>query len=115
MSDQMTLLSTLRSVTPRPGSEAVLAEDVLAALRGAGLDPTHEAKLSRGRVDLRIGPIAIELKVKGSAERVLAQLARYAEDPEITSVILVTSSAKHRLMPSTVGGLPLTVVYLPRL
>lgn len=114
-SEHSLILSTLRTVIPRPGSEARLAEDVLAALRRAGLNPTHEATLTRGRVDLRVGSVAIELKVKGSVENVLAQLTRYAEDPTITEMILVTSSAKHRGIPSTVGGLPLSVVYLPRL
>jgi|SRR5690606_11270448 len=109
------VISILRGIVPRPGPESVLAEDVRAALRRAGLLPEVEVELTRGRVDLRVESIAVELKVQGAVDKVLAQLARYAEDPTIEVVLLVTSSAKLRAMPGSVGGKPLHVVYLPRL
>jgi hypothetical protein len=97
---------------PAPGARV---EDVRAALRGANLIPETEVALKRGRVDLRAGSTAIELKVQGTAERVLRQLTMYAEDPEIDDLVLVTSSAKLRSMPAQINGKPLFVVFLPRL
>jgi hypothetical protein len=109
------VLEILRRLVPRPGPESILVEDVRAALRGANLIPETEVALKRGRVDLRAGSTAIELKVQGTAERVLRQLTMYAEDPEIDDLVLVTSSAKLRSMPAQINGKPLFVVFLPRL
>jgi hypothetical protein len=109
------VISILRRLVPRPGPESILAEDVRAALAGADLLAQHEAQLSQGRVDLRVGAVAVELKVQGTVDKVLAQLRRYAADPEIAEVVLVTTSAKLRAMPAEIGGKPLHVVYLPRL
>jgi hypothetical protein len=109
------IISTLRSLNPRPGPESVLAEDVAAALRSAGLDVQRERELTRGRVDLCLGSVVIELKVQGTADAVLRQLQRYAHDPTVSTLVLVTTSAKHRAMPATLGPKPLHVIYLPRL
>lgn len=114
-SNSNSVVSILRRLVPRPGPESVLVEDVRAALRSAGLLPETEVALKRGRVDLRAGSTAIELKVQGSPDKVLRQLAMYAEDPEIDDLVLVTSSAKLRSMPAQINGKPLVVVFLPRL
>ncbi len=109
------VISILRRLVPRPGPEAVLVEDVRAALRRENLIPETEVALTKGRVDLRAGATAIELKVQGAAVNVIRQLARYAEDPTILDVVLVTSSAKLRAMPPEINGKPLYVVFIPRL
>jgi hypothetical protein len=109
------VISILRRLVPRPGPETVLVEDVRAALRSAGLLPETEVALTRGRVDLRANGTAIELKVQGTAEKVLRQLTMYAEDPTIVDLVLVTSSAKLRSMPAEINGKPVHVVFLPRL
>lgn len=109
------VITAIRKLTPRPGPESILAQDVTAALRAAGVEIQAESQISRGRVDLLAGATAIELKVQGSPAKVLEQLRRYADDPTVIDVVLVTTSAKHRSMPSSVGGKPLRVVYLPRL
>lgn len=109
------VISILGTLIPRPGPESFLAEDVHAALSRAGENSMREVPLTRGRVDLRVSGTAIELKVKGTAEAVEAQLRRYAEDPTVIDLVLVTTSAKLRSMPSTIGGKKLHVVYLPRL
>jgi hypothetical protein len=109
------VIQVLSAIVPRSGLEDQLAQDVRRALEGAGIPCESESELRTGRVDLRVGPVAIELKVSGTASRVLAQLTRYAKDPTIESVVLVTASAKHLAMPETIEGKPLQVVYLPRL
>jgi hypothetical protein len=108
------IMEVLRSITPRPGPERLLAEDVMHALTAAGMSPSSEAPLATGRADIMVGRVAIELKVQGTARAVLDQLTRYAEDETVTSVILVTTSARHR-MPISLAGKPLHVVHLPRL
>ena len=114
-SSARSVISILATLIPRSGPEAVLAEDVHAALSKAGENPMREVPLTRGRVDLRVGGTAIELKVQGTVEKVEAQLLRYAEDPTVIDLVLVTTSAKLRAMPSSIGGKKLHVVYLPRL
>jgi hypothetical protein len=109
------VVSILSQLVPRPGPESILVEDVRAALRGANLIPETEVALLRGRVDLRAGSTAIELKVQGTVDRVLRQLTMYAEDPAVIDLVLVTSSAKLRSMPAQINGKPLFVVFLPRL
>ncbi len=109
------VISALRKLSPRPGPEKVLAEDVRAALARAGLLAASEVQLTEGRVDLRVQGTAIELKVKGSPAAVLRQLQRYGRDETVVDVVLVTSSAKLRSMPAMVEGKPLHVVWLPRL
>lgn len=107
------LLAALRTIVPRPGPEAVLALDVQTKLRAEGYAVSVEHQLKMGRVDLRVGSTAIELKVKGSIASVFRQLEMYAADPSVENIVLVTSSAKHRAMPPL--SKPLFVVYLPRL
>lgn len=114
-SQREAVVEILSRLVPRPGPESILVEDVRAALRRADLIPETEVALKRGRVDLRAGSTAIELKVQGTADTVLRQLQMYAEDPAITDVVLVTSSSKLRSMPAQVHGKPLFVVFLPRL
>lgn len=109
------VVAILSRLVPRPGPESILVEDVRAALRRADLIPETEVALARGRVDLRAGSTAIELKVQGTAERVLRQLTMYAEDPAVEDLVLVTTSAKLRAMPAEIHGKPLYVVFLPRL
>lgn len=114
-SQREAVVEILSRLVPRPGPESILVEDVRAALRRANLIPETEVALKRGRVDLRAGSTAIELKVQGTAATVLRQLQMYASDPTITDLVLVTSSSKLRSMPSQVHGKPLVVVFLPRL
>lgn len=109
------VIAALSRVSPRPGPERVLSEDVRKALASAGLLTEAEVVLTEGRVDLRVQATAIELKVQGSPAAVLRQLQRYGRDASVVDVVLVTSSAKLRAMPSQVEGKTLHVVWLPRL
>lgn len=85
----------------------------------AGLRVTPEAVLAAGeRIDFIIGPIGIEVKIKGSTPQVLAQLQRYADTGKVRKLILVTSRAKHRSLAGTVltgptRQIPVTLARLP--
>lgn len=87
--------------------QAGLAE----ALTAAGRPVEREVRLGpRDRLDLLTGRTGIEVKVAGTADRVLAQLTRYAASDLVDDLILVTTRVRHRTLPDTVGGKPLRVV-----
>lgn len=110
------IVDVLSRCVPRLGPEKNLAEDIVQALTLSGISFRHEATLTTGRVDIRCGPIVVELKVQGSTKMVLQQLERYSKDHTVTSIVLVTTSRKiAATMPKSVGKKPLTVVYLLRL
>jgi hypothetical protein len=93
-------------------SEAMLQQAVSVALSEAGLAFERERSLShRDRIDFYCdGKVGIECKIDGSVTEVIRQLLRYAESEEIEGLVLVTSRAKHRRMPPTLGGKPVHVV-----
>lgn len=75
----------------------------------------REARLSaRDRVDFLVHAyeppaIALEVKVRGArVAATLAQLARYAEHPDVGALVLLTGKAG--AWPDAVGGKPLRVV-----
>lgn len=97
-------------------TEADLQAGIHAALVAAGLDAVREVRLSsRDRIDVLCGTVGIEVKVshagrRESAERITRQLTRYAEHDQITELVLVSSSPRHRRVPDAVAGVPVRVV-----
>lgn len=91
-------------------SEVELHEQLALVIGRAGIPVRREARLTpRDRVDLLVGDIAIEVKVKG--KRVpLEQLERYAEHDAVGGLLLVTTRAA--TLPPTIGGKPAAVVSL---
>lgn len=65
----------------------------------------------RDRLDFLLpGGVGIEVKVDGSLQALTRQLHRYAERPEITALIVVTSRRSHMQVPTLLCGKPVTVV-----
>lgn len=61
----------------------------------------------RNRIDfLTDDGVGIEVKVAGSLDAVTRQLTRYAAAPEVRALVLVTTIAKHRAVPTELGGKP---------
>ena len=56
--------------------------------------------------------IGIEVKVKGALAAVVRQLTRYAKDPSIDGLILVTTKASHHAVPRELEGKPVRLVSL---
>lgn len=97
----------------RYADEEQLQEGIEAALVASGVIPVREVRLTpRDRIDLMVGGIGIEVKVGSDAAAVLRQLRRYAASPEVTSLILVTSRARHAAIPDEIDGKPVRVVSL---
>lgn len=96
--------------------EEDLQAGIESLLRGAELPYIREARLSpRDRPDFFTKGLAIEIKVKGSRTNVLRQLMRYAKNEQVEEILLVTTRSSHRAMPETIGGVPLSVAYIPPL
>jgi hypothetical protein len=88
------------------GMEQALGERLPGAARA-------EVRLTpRDRIDFLVGRVGVEAKVAMSPDAVLRQLARYAEHPDVDDLLLVTTKATHRGLPTVVGGKPLQVLFL---
>jgi hypothetical protein len=107
-----TAAAALRVFRFRFGNEDDLQAGIADAL--APLPVEREVRLSpRDRVDhLLPGGVVIEVKVAGPADRVLAQLTRYAAHDRVTGLVLVTTRARHQDLPADLNGKPVEIVYL---
>jgi len=104
------LVSALGKYRYLVGSEADLQNGVEIALKGAGVTFERERVLGRDRVDFFAQGVAIELKVDGSLSDVTRQIHRYAQHPEVTAVLLVTTRVLHDRMPATMCEKPVRVL-----
>jgi hypothetical protein len=86
----------------------VLAQHVAPVEREVTLAP-------RCRIDILVGRVGIEIKVKGSVETVARQLQRYATTGRLDALVLATTRATHHTLPTELGGMPVTVVNLTHL
>lgn len=95
-------------------SEDDLQASIKTYLDSKEVYPEREARLSDGhsRIDLLAGGCGIEVKIEGSWANVVRQLTRYAKCREISSLVLVTSRAKHHHIPDQLCGKPLSLVSL---
>jgi hypothetical protein len=94
-------------------NEKELQRGIGMVLTEAGVVFVPEVSITRkDRIDFLVGKIGIEIKVGGSLAAVTRQLFRYAECPEIDSLVLVTTKQAHRNMPNEILGKPLHVVWL---
>lgn len=53
--------------------------------------------------------LGIEVKTKEPVKKVLRQLERYAQHPEITDLLLITSVPAHSKLPRTLNGKPVHI------
>ncbi len=109
------LCQVLQEASVRYATEAQMHLDLRAALKTAGIAHETELRLSdRNRVDLAVadagGWIVIEVKVRGKRTDVERQIARYAIDPAVVAVILVTSVIRHARLDSSYCMKPLHVI-----
>jgi hypothetical protein len=56
--------------------------------------------------------IAVEVKVRGTADQLERQVRRYLAHPEIAAVLIVTSRVRHRSLPVAIEGKPVRVVWV---
>lgn len=91
------VVGVLRSTRFLWSNEDELQAGLYAALVDAGLVAEREVRLDEvSRIDLRVGRVGIEVKVKGAWRDVLRQLERYTACEDLDAVVLVTARPLHR-------------------
>ena len=92
--------------------ERGLQDGVARVLEAAAIGFSREAALGDdGVIDFLIGDVGLEIKVGGSRAAVTRQMFRYAGSPQIASLVLVTTRARHTL-PALLRGKPVHVCHL---
>lgn len=105
------LCQTLRF---RGSREKDLQEALEGLLRANFSGVLREAQLEPGSiVDFLVSDVvAVEVKLDGSPMDVTRQLQRYAKNARVEAVVLVTTRAKHRAVPTALREKPVRVVWL---
>lgn len=125
---------TLTRFTFNPSNEAALQFAVQKVLHeeisGTGLLPSREIRTAGGRYDIAVidtfndfraigtlvrpAQIVLELKLKASPSAVERQAQRYAKQPDVDAVMVVSTSQVllSKLVPGTIGGKPFELVAL---
>ena len=98
-------------------TEDDLQRELATALAEAGIVAQREVRLSDGasRIDLLVGDVGIEVKIKGTWIEVTKQVQRYSRCSELSALVLVTTRAVHskvRLLELGGSPLPLRLVSL---
>jgi hypothetical protein len=107
------VIAALSAVRFRWTGEKDLQDGIESVLVGAGLEFRREHRLSGADViDFLVGSTGVEVKIKGQAAAVLAQLTRYAEHESVTELVLVTGRLQLTRMPGMLNGKPLRVIPL---
>ncbi len=92
--------------------EKALQAAIAGVLAANGLAFVRELRVAGGIVDFLAGAVGIEVKIAGGARAVLRQCARYAADPRIAELLVV--SARALILPPAIGGKPCRVLALGR-
>lgn len=107
------IIAALASYRYVAHDEHRLYEGLSLALTSAGIEFERERSLlypdgKRGRLDyyLPVTRLAIEVKVRGSAEAVLRQITMYARHEDVAAVLLVTSLGRLARVPEDLFGKP---------
>lgn len=109
--DVTTVCEVLRQRNYLYTNEIELHEQLSTALHDAHINHTREAHLAAGRIDFLLpGGLGIEVKVKGHTAAVQRQLHRYARDPHITHLLLITTRREHRAITRDAAGIPIRVL-----
>lgn len=107
------IVELINSQSWRYQNENDLQHGIASLLTQNGHTVKREVRLSaKDRIDLLVGTIGIEVKVKGQPEKVRQQLIRYAaHTDQLTHLILVTTMAAHAI-PENYLSIPATTIIL---
>lgn len=87
---------------------------VAIAITAAGLPVQREVRLTKhDRIDLLVGRVGVEVKVKGQPMAIHAQLRRYALSGKVDQLVLVSTSPRHSQgLLGAIEGIPVSFCYL---
>lgn len=91
-------------------NEKELQREIADLFDEAGVRYEREVPVSGGIIDFCVGPIGIEVKIKGQKRAIFHQVSGYAEDPGIEEIILATGLAMR--LPDEINGKRAHVVSL---
>lgn len=84
-----------------------------AAANAAGWSTVErEVRICGGIIDLLVDRVGIEVKIDGRPAEIRRQVEKYADEPSLEGLILVTR--KPVVMPATLKGKPVAVLDLGR-
>jgi len=107
------IVSILSSVRIPLHSESIAQATIAGVLGMAKITWDREVKLdSKNRIDLMVGDIGIEVKLKGNAKSIYKQCERYCQFERVQNLILVTNRTIG--FPPTINNKPCFLVILGR-
>lgn len=91
-------------------TEAVVQDQIERALRQEGIEYEREVELApRDRIDFMVGPVGVEVKIKGTRAQIIRQLARYVRNDRVEEIILAATSRRVLTSaPDEITGMPIT-------
>jgi len=93
--------------------EKAMQAEMFSVLVAAGFEAEREVVLSDAdRIDILVGTVGIECKIKGQRRAIYHQVERYARHDRISALILATNVAMG--MPPQLSGKPVLVLNLAR-
>lgn len=108
------LKKVLGSFQYRIACEADLQEGLARVLTASSIPFQKEFRLSaKDRIDFLLDSgVGIEVKVQGSTPDLIRQLARYAADPRVVGLLVVTTKRQHLAVPSNLVGVPVAALHI---
>lgn len=106
--------SVLTAMPLRTTVEALLQEQIAAALAAAALPFSREVHLSKkDRIDFLCGgALGLEVKVDGGVSDVTRQLHRYAQSERIARLVLVSTRMRLLTIPRELNGKRVDFIHL---
>jgi len=94
-------------------NEKELQAGIAAALDAAGIAYAREPVLTaKDRPDFLVGSTVIEVKVGGSRNELLRQVARYAALQTVGAIVVVTTRPGHCDLPAELRGKPVSTYWI---
>lgn len=114
MSDAPAIAALLTRARFHFANEKELQDGIEIVLRRERVPFVREVRLGQNdRIDFLVDPsVGVEVKVDDPLAKVTRQLHRYSLSDAITSLILVTSRARHLDIPGEMSGKPIIICHL---
>lgn len=108
------LVGALKATRFQYNTERELQDGMEAVFKAQGFAYERECVLARRDIIdfIVFGSVGVEVKIKGSPNEVARQLLRYAKQPRLTHIVLVTGKLRLGALPEKLMDKPVTVVGL---